>query len=235
MEQGVPVLELDVVMSADGFLVVHHDLAVNEQICKPGGGFISLLTLKKLWEMDCGSTRHPSYPKQVTAPGARLPVLEEVFELVQGTKTKLMVETKMAKDGEPHFIAPAKIVAAMDRAIRRYGLEDQVWLQSFDHRTLSEMRKLNPRIRLIMLNPKARQPDYVSPAKELGGATQFINFAVIEERDVKALRAAGLQVFSGTTDDPKEWKKLSAFGVDAILTDDPAGLTALLKDNRGRK
>lgn len=33
-----------------------------------------------------------------------------------------------------------------------------------------------------------------------------------------------LTVFSGTTSDPAEWRRLTALGVDAILTDDPLAL-----------
>ncbi len=234
--QGVPVLELDVVLSQDGFLVVHHDLAVNAEICSGASKrFLSTLRLAEIWAIDCGTLRHPAYPKQIPAPGARMPVLEEVLELVAGTKTKLMVETKMAKDGEAHFVAPARVVGVLDTAIRRYGLEEQVWLQSFDHRTLAEMRRRNPRVRLVMLNPHTRIADYVAPARALGAEVQFLNFRIIEARDVEALHAAGIEVFSGTTDDPAQWKKLAALGVDAILTDDPAGLSQWFRDNRGRK
>ena len=86
------------------------------------------------------------------------------------------------------------------------------------------MRKLNPQVRLCMLNPRTRLPDYVAPAKALGAHIQFINFRIIQKSDVDALHAAGLQVFSGTTSDPTVWKQLTALGVDGILTDNPLDL-----------
>ena len=65
----------------------------------------------------------------------------------------------------------------------------------------------------------------VGPAKALGPkAIQFVNFRVIDEGIVKTLHAAGVQVFSGTTDDKAAWAKLRAMGVDGILTDDPEAL-----------
>jgi glycerophosphoryl diester phosphodiesterase len=75
-----------------------------------------------------------------------------------------------------------------------------------------------------MLNPRTRRPDYVAPAKALGAHIQFINFRIIEKRDVDALHAAGLKVFSGTTSDPAVWKKLIEMNVDGILTDNPLDL-----------
>jgi glycerophosphoryl diester phosphodiesterase len=137
-----------------------------------------------------------------------------------------MIETKMATDKDPFFIPPAKVVDAIHAAIERYKIADQVWLQSFDHRTLAEMQKRNPAIKRILLNPRTRLDDYVTPAKKLAAYAQLINFRIIEKRDVDALHAAGIKVISGTTSDPVEWKKLKALGVDAILTDDPLGLLA---------
>lgn len=213
---GVKVLELDVVLSKDGYLIVHHDLALNAHNCKgEHSGPISLLTLKQLWTLDCGDAKHP---------GQRLPILEEVLELAQHSKVTLMVETKMATDKDPFFIPPVKVVEAIHAAIERYKIADQIWLQSFDHRTLAEMRKRNPAIKRILLNPRVRLDDYVTPAKNLAAYAQLINFRIIEKRDIDALHAAGIQVISGTTSDPAEWKKLKALGVDAILTDDPVGL-----------
>lgn len=216
---GVKVLELDVVMSKDGYLVVHHDLELNKHNCRGEfTGPISLLTLKQLWTLDCGDAKNP---------GQRLPVLEEVLELAQHSKVTLMVETKMATDEQAHFVAPAKVVEAIAAAIARYKISDQIWLQSFDHRTLAEMKKKNPSIKRVMLNPRVRLDDYVGPAKALDAYAQLINFRLIEKRDVEALHAAGIQVISGTTSDPAEWKELKVLGVDGILTDDPVGLMHL--------
>lgn len=222
---GVKVLELDVVLSKDGHLIVHHDLEINPQICHgtsgtPVRGPISLLTLKQLWTLDCGDSHYP---------GQRLPVLEEVLELAQHAQVTLMIETKMAQDSQPSFVPPATVVAALHAAIQRYQLAPRVWLQSFDHRTLAAMRQRNPAIKRILLNPRTRLDDYLTPARQLDAFAQFINFRILEKRDVDALHAAGFQVFSGTTSDPAEWKKLQALGVDAILTDDPVGLLALTR------
>jgi glycerophosphoryl diester phosphodiesterase len=213
---GVKALELDVVLSQDGYLVVHHDLALNSAICRGAPrGPISLLTLRELWKSDCGDSRYP---------GQRPPVLEEVLELAQHAKATLMVETKMAHDGESHFVKPERVVEAIAAAAERYGMADQIWLQSFDHRTLTAMKRRNAAVKLVMLNPHVRQDDYVRPAQSLGAYAQFINFRVIEKRDVEVLHRAGIRAFSGTTSDPAEWRRLKHLDVDAILTDDPLGL-----------
>jgi glycerophosphoryl diester phosphodiesterase len=147
------------------------------------------------------------------------PALEDLLELIQGKDLTVMLETKMAQPGAPDYVEPATVVETINKQLLK-----QIILQSFDHRTLAEMRKRNPEVRLCMLNPRTHLPDYVTPAKALGAHIQFINFRIIQKSDVDALHAAGLQVFSGTTSDPNVWKQLTTLGVDGILTDNPLDL-----------
>lgn len=154
------------------------------------------------------------------------PALEELLKRLRGTEVQLMLETKVTP-GEP---APERIVAAIDRLLREAGVSRQVILQSFDHRTLREMRRRNPEVRLCPLNPRTRLKDYVAAAQELGAEYQLINFRLIEKRDVEALHAAGIRVYSGTTSEPAEWRRLLGMGVDGILTDHPLELGRLIEE-----
>jgi glycerophosphoryl diester phosphodiesterase len=158
-----------------------------------------------------------------------MPLVGEAFELLRGAGVDMLVETKMARDGDEHFVPPRHFVELLHREIERHGVAERVILQSFDHRTLAEMRKLNPAVRLCLLNPRKRLEDYVAPALEIGAEWQFINWAIIEPGDVEALHEAGVKLFSGTTDDPEVWKRLRKMGVDGIVTDDPASLVQFLR------
>ena len=210
---GADVLELDVVVTRDNALVVHHDLALE-------GKPVRSLTLAEVMAFDRGATRSAGFPQQTLLPGVRIPKLEEVFALARDRKARLMVETKVDPDVDPDWFA-----GAVDTLIRKYGLSDTLLLQSFDHRTLHAMHKRNPAVGLVLLNPAKRLPDYVGPAKALGPqAIQFVNFRVVDTEIVKTLHAAGVKVFSGTTDDREAWRTLRAIGVDGILTDDPEAL-----------
>jgi glycerophosphoryl diester phosphodiesterase len=158
-----------------------------------------------------------------------MPALADVLSLLRDSDADLMIETKMARDTDPHFVSPHYFVDLLYPEIKRHGVADRVILQSFDHRTLTEMHKLDPSIRLCLLNPRTRLNDYVTPARELDATYQFINWAIIDPRDVESLHNAGIKVFSGTTDDPKVWRRLRDLNVDGILTDDPAGLLASIR------
>ncbi len=192
---GIKVLETDAVLSKDGRLVLNHDLTTPL-------GPIRLHNFKDL----------------------NRPALEDLLTLIQGKPITVMLETKMAQPDAPDYVDPQTVVEAINKQILSFNVSKQIILQSVDHRTLAAMRKLNPQVRLCMLNPRTRLPDYVAPAKALGAHIQFINFRIIQKSDVEALHAAGIQVYSGTTSDPTVWKQLTAIGVDAILTDNPLDL-----------
>ena len=51
---------------------------------------------------------------------------------------------------------------------------------------------------------------------------------------VRALRAAGIAVAVWTADDPADWETLTTAGVDAIITNTPAGLLAWQRERSRR-
>jgi glycerophosphoryl diester phosphodiesterase len=214
---GADVLELDVVVTQDNQLVVHHDLELN-------GRPVHTLTLAEVRAFDRGATPSPNFPRQELIPGERNPTLAEVLTLARKRQARLMIETKV----DP-AIDPAWFAATLHQQLMQHGVAPQVILQSFDHRTLHAMRQLAPRMPLVLLNPRQKLADYISPARALGPpAIQMVNVTVIDADIVRTLKAAGIPIYSGTTDEPAQWKRLIALGVDGILTDDPAGLRRLL-------
>lgn len=217
LKVGADVLELDVVVTQDNRLVVHHDLDL-------AGKPVRSMTLAEVRAFDRGGTRSPNFPRQQLIPGERIPTLAEVLKLAKDRKARLMIETKVDPSVEPGWFA-----TAVEQQIRQHGVVGQVMLQSFDHRTLHAMRKINPEIPLVLLNPRQKLADYITPARALGPkAIQMVNVAIIDADIVKTLKAAKISIYVGTTDDPAQWKRLIALKVDGILTDDPEGLRRLL-------
>ena len=163
---GVSTLELDTGMTRDGHLVVLHDRAVNSSHCQdtapavPGdpaypyvGKPVHDLTLAQLKTIDCGSRTLPQFPRQQAVPGARIPTLEEVFDLVRRSgrgDVRLNIETKISplvQDTADYRVFTATLVGAIERA----GLTRRATIQSFDWRTIRYARKLNPRIETVAL------------------------------------------------------------------------------------
>jgi glycerophosphoryl diester phosphodiesterase len=214
---GADVLELDVVVTQDNHLVVHHDLELN-------GRAVHSLTLAEVRAFDRGATPSPNFPRQKLIPGERIPTLAEVLSFAKTRQARLMIETKVDPAIDPQWFA-----AALHHQLTLHGVTTQAIVQSFDHRTLHALHKLTPEIPLVLLNPRQKLADYITPARALGPkAIQMVNVTIIDAAIVQTLKNAGIPVYSGTTDDPAQWQRLIALGVDGILTDDPAALRLLL-------
>ncbi len=231
IEHGADVLELDISVTKDDVLVVSHDPMLHPPVCSgPRNGVaIRDLTLAELRQWDCGAVRNPDFVSQQTVPGTRIPTLDEVFELAPMGAFQFNIETKSAPD-RPQYAPPPETFARMVAAkIRQYKLQDRVVVQSFDFRTLAAMRRLAPKIRLSALTHDASR-DFASIAAEAAHA-EIISpqFRLVTPANVEAAHRAGLQVVPWTANTGAEWDRLIEAHVDAIITDDPAGLIAHLK------
>jgi glycerophosphoryl diester phosphodiesterase len=233
---GVDVLEMDMAVTKDDVIVISHDSVINPAICTGGGTPrpIRSMTLAELRKWDCGALRNPGYPQQTPVPGTPIPTLDEVLSLADRGTFDFNIETKIEESKPDLAPTPRRFVELMLAIVRKHKLEDRVILQSFDFRTLREMHALEPRIRLSALikNPFS---NWVQIAKDTGATIISPERRITWTSKVKSAHKAGLQVVPWTANQPDEWQSLIKKGVDAIITDDPAGLVAYLKSKGLRK
>jgi glycerophosphoryl diester phosphodiesterase len=227
---GVDVLELDLAVTKDNVLVASHDPTINETICQGGKAGVPIreLTLAELRSYDCGAKRNPDFPRQKPVPGTRIPTLDEVLALSKRGTFGFNIETKIFSDKPALTPSPEEFARLVLEAVRRHKLERRVILQSFDFRTLHEMKKLAPEIRLAALYggmPK----DFVEIAREAGAEIISPHYLLVTKDQVDRAHKAGLQVVPWTANTEADWKRLVDAGVDAIISDDPAALIAYLK------
>ncbi|WP_376778632.1 glycerophosphodiester phosphodiesterase family protein [Phytoactinopolyspora halotolerans] len=164
--EDVSTLELDTGVTEDGELVVIHDRTINGSHCEdtepatPGdpefpyvGDRVHDLTLEQIKTIDCGSKTLPNFPDQVAVPGARIPTLDEVFDLVEQSgrdDIRLNIETKISPlvdDTAPY----REFTRALVEAIQDAGLRDRATIQSFDWRTVKHARRLDRGIDTVAL------------------------------------------------------------------------------------
>lgn len=228
--QKADVLELDLAVTKDDVLVVSHDPTVNPVICEgPQLGVpIRTLTLAQLRAYDCGSKKNRDYPKQTPVPGTRIPTLDEVFALAPKGNFEFNVETKIFAEHPDLTPAPRKFSELVLAAIRKHKIEKRVVVQSFDFRTLHEMKKLAPEIRLSALYT-GKPKSFVEIAKEAGAGIVSPHYSIVTKAEVDAAHEAGLVVIPWTANTPEDWRKLVDAGVDEIISDDPAALRDWLK------
>lgn len=228
--QGVDALELDMAVTRDNVVVISHDPRLNPPVCTgpQAGAAIHTLTLAQVREWDCGAVQNPDFPRQQTAPGTRMPTLDEVFGLADRGRFVFNLETKSFPDHPEWTPTPAGFVRLVLAEIRKHHLESRVILQSFDFRTLHEMRKIAPEIALSALY-EGEPKEFIAIGKEAGAQTVAPQFQLVTGPRVAAAHAAGLQVVPWTANNPADWDRLIDAGVDAIITDDPAALLEHLR------
>ncbi|WP_214324411.1 glycerophosphodiester phosphodiesterase [Nonomuraea sediminis] len=219
LELGVSTLELDVQITEDGQAVVTHDRKISPRKCRdtapavPGdpeypyvGKFINTLTLAQIRTMDCGSQTLAEFPGQRAAPGARMPLLSEVFDLVNSYKAHqvmLNVETKV-EAGAPQETAPREqFVQVTLGEIRKAKIMNQVTIQSFDWGSLMRMRELEPKLPLVALT----NYDFLQTGKP--GASPWLGGIDIDDfggDPLKAVKSFGAAAFSPVHGFPQNGK-----------------------------
>lgn len=230
IKAGVDVLEMDVAVTKDNVLVISHDPHLNPAICEGSvpNALIHSLTFAEVEKYDCGALRNPRFPTQVPVPGTRVPTLDQVLSLAPQGHFEFNIETKIFADHPDYTPSPEVFAKLMLDVIRKHRLESRVMLQSFDFRTLHAMKKLAPEIRRVALY-EGPVKGFVEIAREGEASIVSPEYSLVTKAQVEHAHAAGLQVVPWTANDPGDWDKLIEAGVDAIITDNPAGLIAYLK------
>jgi glycerophosphoryl diester phosphodiesterase len=212
LRHGASTLELDVAVTRDGVLVVHHDLALNPDVARDAHGRwlappvppIHSLTWDQLQTYDVGRLKPGSryaaqHPQQQPIDGTRIPRLADVFALVQRAgheHVRLAIETKLSPLQPDATLAPQPFATAVVDAVRQAGLERRVQILSFDWRTLQVVQRIAPPITTVCLTAQQRWLDNVR-AQDADGSPWTAGVQWREHRSVpKMVKAAGGRVWS---------------------------------------
>ncbi|HYP82640.1 glycerophosphodiester phosphodiesterase [Variovorax sp.] len=157
---GVDTLELDVGLSADGVVVISHDMALNpEHTRDPEGAWLKArgpllheLTLAQLQRYDVGRLQPESaygrqFARQHPVDGQHIPTLAALFDEVKrlgASRVRFNIETKIDPTRPGDSAPPDALVDALLEQIDRAGMADRVTIQSFDWRTLARVGQRAP-------------------------------------------------------------------------------------------
>ena len=260
MRIGVTNLELDIQITKDGAAVVTHDRKTDPNKCvdtapaTPGdpafpyvGKFVKDLTLAQVETIDCGSKTLPDFPQQQATPGAKMPTLRQVFDLVKRyhSPVHLNVETKV-EAGAPNETAPREqFVQVAAKEIRDAGFLNRVTIQSFDWGSLMRMHEVEPRLPLVaLITPEFAQVGQPGKSPWLGG----LDVDDFGGDVVKAAHSFGAYALSPVHGNPQNGKvtdpgyqpyttkamvdEAHSFGMKVIpwTIDDPATMNKLIDD-----
>jgi glycerophosphoryl diester phosphodiesterase len=99
-------VEIDVVLTADGEPIILHDLTVDRTT--DGHGFAADLSLERIRSLDAGFWFHQRFAR------TRIPTLVEVPDWANGEEMRLLVEIKEAERADLAVDRVASLVAATD-------------------------------------------------------------------------------------------------------------------------
>ncbi|MEV7133703.1 glycerophosphodiester phosphodiesterase [Arthrobacter sp. NPDC093128] len=219
VELGYRYLETDVHTTADGVLLVFHDLSLDR--VTDGTGRISRLPAGTVAQARIGGVEP-------------IPLFRELVSAFPGVRLNLDV-----KDWSS--------VASLAAAIEQYGVHDQVLIASFsDRRRRAVIRLLSRPVAGsagIVSNALFTVLGPVLPARIIRRALRGVHalqvpvrygaVRVVTPGFVRRAHRHGLQVHVWTINDPAEMRRLLDLGVDGIVTD-RADLLKQVLEERGQ-
>ncbi|MFT3743712.1 MAG: glycerophosphodiester phosphodiesterase family protein [Pyrinomonadaceae bacterium] len=240
LEQGADTLELDVVVTKDGKLVVSHEAWFNPIISlDPNGDRIApekqrdnniyKMTYEEVKKYDVGSIGNKDFPLQEKMKVVK-PLLSELFAEI----SKFVKERKMPKPrynveiktegvaGDDVFHPKMDILAKLVfDEIKKGKMLDHVIVQSFDVRPLKEMRKLDPKLPLALLVGNKDGVEKNLEALGFNPDTYSPHYGLIDAASVAMLKAKGIKIVPWTVNEVADIERMKTFDLDGIITDYP--------------
>ncbi len=210
-------IELDVRRAKDGTLVCIHDATVDRTTT--GKGKVADFTLAELQKLDAGSRFDPSFKDE------RIPSMDEVFALVaKHPRTTSLIAVDLKE---------ANTEADVVKLARKHGVLDRlvfIGLAITQAEVRQQLRKADAKVHVARL--VGEKDDLAEALKDADADWLYVRHLPSREDLAKARTAGKKLLISG----PKvmglesdAWKQANDLGFDAILTDFPLELAAVLR------
>ena len=261
---GVTTLETDLALTRDGVLILSHEPRLAAALTRgPDGAWLAAdgapfaqIDFTEVARYDVGRLNPvhkyaTQWPEQKAVDGERIPTLASLFALARdarspgGKPVRFNIETKITPGGDVPTADAEAFARAVVTAVLAADMASRVTVQSFDWRTLVDVRRLAPNIPTACLtiessgmNTVLAGPDGGSPwhagltAAEHGGSLPLLARAAgcstwspfwrnVSAQLIEEAHALGLWVVPWTVNDSAEIERLAAMGVDGLITDYP--------------
>lgn len=212
IELGVSTLELDIAITKDGVLVIHHDQEINPVYTRDASGRwletspgpIHHLTWDQVQTYDIGRIRPGSsyarqFAQQEARDGTRIPRLSDLFDLVKrlgNDRIRFAIETKVSPVSAEKTLPPEPFAQAVVAEIRRAGMEKRSQILSFDWRTLQVVQKIAPEIPTVYLTAQQSWTDNIG-VQSPSGSSWTAGFQHKDHGSVpRMIQAAGGKIWS---------------------------------------
>lgn len=193
LEYPVDEIEIDVRVTRDNVVVVHHNRDLQDQ------------TTARY------DIRNYTY-QELKQHKPDLATLEEIIAAV-GQKVPLMIEVKAGED-------PIPIVHALQTVISGGYRESNLSLGSKGHHTLLELHRMLPDIPKVVIEPFSGVRGTYR-ARQLGTKRIFMRSWWLWGFFIRSMARGGYQLYAYTINDPKHAKRWYKQGLAGVITDRP--------------
>lgn len=221
IDLGAQMLEADLRFTRDGVAVMLHDRKLDRTT--NGKGPVDRMDWAEVAELDAGGWFDPRFA------GARIPKLEELFDLAVRRDIALCIEAK----GEGTDNAATALFAA--REIARRGRLHRDVVASFDHNALAAAAAEVPGLQTAPDRLPERGPstaeELVTQAKAAGARIIQHHFADLDRAVVAETQAAGIEVWAWPPATLEEAQFAYDSGAIGLMGDDVAAIMTVMRDN----
>ena len=251
LDLQVTTLELDMNYTKDGVIIVIHDRSIPKEWhvwadaqwalppdpsqASPAELAIKNLTLEQIRNYRCPLAenirefpgRSPNTKLLTSTEYCSIPTLEEVFQFVRDyASSEYKTKAQRENAAKVHFNIETKTRGFEQQVVdtvKMFGLEDRVMVQSFDHRSIATISKIDPEIRTSALDGI---PSRI--VRDTKAAIWSPRYPRVNAENVKEAHDLGLLVIPWTVDNPEDMENLIDLGVDGIITNVPDVLQEIL-------
>lgn len=218
LDAGAEAMEIDVQLCADGVPVLMHDETVDRTTNLSGP--VRDLPLAALQAADAGD-------------GEPVPTLDQVLELVAGRLT-VMCELK-ATPGEPEY--DQRLVDAVLGVLDARGAFTWSAIHSFNPVMVERARATQVRVSATIIAPPLYGEEFdrlLGAVLKRNGQAVSMEHSCVDREHVLAAKRRQLTIWTWTADKEDDWERVTAAGVDGIITNVPHRLRAWLEEKEGR-
>jgi glycerophosphoryl diester phosphodiesterase len=238
LELGVSTLEMDVVITKDGQVLVSHDSFMSHEFCTaPDGGLIPeneetshniyRMNYARVISYDCGLRPHPRFPQQKKMKASK-PLLKDVIDAAEkyqkehGIIAGYNIEIKSAPEGDELFHpGPEKFSELLMEVIKEKNLEGKTVIQCFDIRPLKYLHSKYPAMTLSYLIENSLPPEENISALGFIPGIYSPDYTLVNEYLIKYARKNNMKVLPWTINDLPTIIRMRQMGVHGIITDYP--------------
>jgi glycerophosphoryl diester phosphodiesterase len=238
LELGVSTLEMDVVITKDGQVLVSHDPFMSHEFCTaPDGALIPekeershniyRMNYEQVISYDCGLRHHPRFTQQKKIKTSK-PLLKDVIDAAEkyqkkhGVYAGYNIEIKSTLEGDDLFHpGPEKFSEMLMEVIKEKNVEEKIIIQCFDLRPLKYLHSKYPSITLSLLIENNLSPEENISALGFAPAIYSPDYTLVNEHLIKYAREKNMKVLPWTINDLPTIIRMQQIGVNGIITDYP--------------